>query len=133
MMRMARKPVPASITLMLLAVTLMAPAGRSMAQTPSTPSAGAVAPLPPAPQPATTDQVKQVEGTIDKVTGDRVTLANGTELTIPPSGSAYRGDLKPGESVKAGYQEKGGQKIVTFLQVEPTHQFGAPDSIHGCC
>jgi hypothetical protein len=80
-----------------------------------------------------TEHVKQVEGTIEKVTGDRVTLANGTVLTIPPSESAQREDLKPGESVKAGYEEKGGQKVVTFLLIEPAHLPGAPEGVNGCC
>jgi len=129
----ARKVVPAAVTLMLLSAALMAPAERSLAQTPSTPSAGAVAPVPQAAQPSVTNQVRQVEGTIERVTGDRVTLANGTELTIPGSGNGQREDLKPGESVKASYEEKGGQKVVTFLQVEPTNKLGAPDRVNGCC
>jgi hypothetical protein len=35
--------------------------------------------------------------------------------------------------VKASYEVKGGQKLVTFLLVEAAHPFGAPDGVNGCC
>jgi hypothetical protein len=55
------------------------------------------------------------------VTGDTVTLADGTALTIPTNlTSVRRSDLKPGASVKASYEDKSGQKVVTSIEVEPS-------------
>ncbi len=62
---------------------------------------------------------KQIEGKIQKVAGNKVTLTDGTELTIPASVKVQQKDLKPGATVKASYEEKGGQKVVTNLQVQP--------------
>ena len=118
MTRMSGKVV-VLIVLMLSALVILA-VHATMAQTTGSPAQG------PAPQaapaaPGLSGDVKQVEGTIQKVTGDKVTLADGTELTIPSSLSTVkRSDLKPGASVKASYEEKGSQKMVTSIQVEPS-------------
>lgn len=61
---------------------------------------------------------KHVEGKIQKVSGNTVTLTDGTVFTIPASVKIQRSELKPGASVKASYEEKAGQKVVTSLEVE---------------
>jgi hypothetical protein len=49
--------------------------------------------------------------------GKSVTLDDGTKLTIPESVQYSKADLKPGAAVKASYEEKNGQKVLTNLQV----------------
>ena len=61
-----------------------------------------------------------VEGKIATVSGAKVTLADGTELMIPSDVKVQRSDLKPGATVKASFEERGGQKVVTAIAVEPT-------------
>jgi hypothetical protein len=46
-----------------------------------------------------------------------LTLEDGTQLTIPPTVNVPRGALKEGAIVKASFEERGGQKIVTSLEV----------------
>ncbi len=62
---------------------------------------------------------KQVEGTIKSVDPDGgvVTLDDGTKLMIPASLRTQRGALKEGAMVKASYEDRGGQKIVTSIEV----------------
>ena len=62
---------------------------------------------------------KTVQGKIMAVdpTGKSVTLDDGTKLTIPESAKVSRADLKPGAAVKAAYEEKDGQKILTHLEI----------------
>ena len=64
--------------------------------------------------------MKQIEGAIKSVDPSRrmVTLDDGTKLTIPPTVSVPKGDLKEGAMVKASFEEKGGQNVVTALEVE---------------
>jgi hypothetical protein len=50
-----------------------------------------------------------VEGKIVNVSGAKVTLADGTELMIPSTVKVQRADLKPGATVKASFEERGGQ------------------------
>jgi hypothetical protein len=59
-----------------------------------------------------------VEGKIVNVSGAKVTLADGTELMSPSSVKVQRADLKPGATVKASFEERGGQKVVTAIAVE---------------
>jgi hypothetical protein len=62
-----------------------------------------------------------VEGKIVNVSGAKVTLADGTELMIPSTVKVQRADLKPGATVKASFEERGGQggqKVVTAIAVE---------------
>jgi Protein of unknown function (DUF1344) len=122
MMEMASKAVAVVIGLMLSALVVMA-VGPALAQTPVAPSAQA--PALQGPPPIMTGNAKRVEGKIQEVTGNTVTLADGTKLTIPANQSVQRDDLKPGASVKASFEEKGGQKVVTSIQVEPKG--------YGCC
>ena len=60
-----------------------------------------------------------VEGKIANVSGAKLTLADGTELVIPSDVRVQRADLKPGATVKASFEERGGQKVVTNIAVEP--------------
>ena len=117
MARVSGKAVAVVIGLMLSALVVLA-VGTTLAQTPVAPSAGVQAPTPQVPPPAKTSQAKQVQGTIKNVVGDTVTLADGTQLTIPASRSGQRDDLKPGMQIKARYEEKGDQKVVTSIQVQ---------------
>jgi hypothetical protein len=66
-------------------------------------------------------QTMQVEGKIASVdpSGRMVTLDDGTQLTIPPTVNIQRETLKEGSIVKASFEEKGGQKVVTSMQVSP--------------
>ena len=61
-----------------------------------------------------------VEGKIAKASGAKLTLADGTVLMIPSDVKVQRADLKPGATVKASFEELGGQKVVTAIVVEPT-------------
>ena len=65
-------------------------------------------------------QGHMVEGKIAKVSGAKLTLADGTMLMIPSDVKVQRADLKPGATVKASFEELGGQKVVTAIVVEPT-------------
>ncbi len=65
-------------------------------------------------------EAKQIEGKIKSVDPDGgvVTLEDGTRLMIPASLKVQRDALKEGATVKASYEEKGGQKIVTSIEVQ---------------
>ena len=64
-------------------------------------------------------QDKTIEGQVMTVdpAGKSVTLQDGTKLMIPETVKYTQADLKPGAKVKAAYQEKDGQKILTTLEV----------------
>jgi hypothetical protein len=64
---------------------------------------------------------KAVEGKITSTDGfgKSVTLEDGTQLTIPDSLKAARDSLKAGAFVKATYEERGTEKIVTSIEVRP--------------
>ncbi|HWC03825.1 MAG TPA: DUF1344 domain-containing protein [Methylomirabilota bacterium] len=68
---------------------------------------------------AQTAAPKTIEGKVMSVdpAGKSVTLDDGTKLTIPESVQYSKADLKPGAAVKASYEEKNGQKVLTNLQV----------------
>jgi hypothetical protein len=59
-----------------------------------------------------------VEGKIKSVVGRTVTLDDGTVLTIPPNAQVKPGLLVEGAMVRASYEEMGGQKMVTSMEVE---------------
>jgi len=61
---------------------------------------------------------KRVEGTIKSVQGSTVTLDDGTTLSIPSSVKVSRAQLKPGAMIVAEYQERGGQKVATSVQIK---------------
>ncbi len=71
-------------------------------------------------QPPAAQGGQMVEGKIAKVIGAKLTLADGTVLIIPSDVKVQRADLKPGATVKASFEELGGQKVVTAIAVEPT-------------
>ena len=62
---------------------------------------------------------KTIEGKVMAVdpSGKSLTLDDGTKLTIPESVKVSKTDLKPGAAVKAAYEEKDGQKILTHLEI----------------
>ena len=67
-----------------------------------------------------TGGTRQIEGAIKSVdsSGRMVTLDDGTQLTIPPTVNVPRESLKEGAIVKASFEEQGGQKVVTSLEVQ---------------
>jgi len=90
-------------------------AGDVLAQTRSTPPAGAIQ-----------DRMsggQEVAGRIRDVGNERVTLEDGTVLAVP-KGMAKQSDLKVGAMVKAKYQERNGQKVATSIQVNPASESG---------
>lgn len=62
-----------------------------------------------------------IEGQVKSVdpSGRMVTLEDGTKLTIPPTTKVDKNALKPGATVKASFEEKGADKVVTSIQVMP--------------
>jgi len=62
---------------------------------------------------------KMIEGKVMSVdpSGKSLTLDDGTKLTIPDSVKVSKADLKPGAAVKAAYEEKDGQKVLTHLEI----------------
>jgi Protein of unknown function (DUF1344) len=62
-----------------------------------------------------------VEGQVKSVdaNGRMITLEDGTTLTIPPTTRVDKNALKPGAKVKASFEEKGADKVVTSIQVMP--------------
>jgi len=67
-----------------------------------------------------TAQTKSVESTIKAVdaASGTVTLADGTKLVIPKTLMVPRGQLKPGVGINANYEERGGEKVATSLQIK---------------
>ncbi len=64
---------------------------------------------------------EDVQGKIKSVdqTGRILTLEDGTQLMLPPTVRINRGSITPGADVKASYQTKGDQKVVTSIEVQP--------------
>ena len=62
---------------------------------------------------------QEVRGMIKDVdpSGRMLTLDDGTQLTIPPTVQLPRG-IKEGSIVKASFEERAGQKVVTALEVQ---------------
>ncbi len=65
-------------------------------------------------------KIQHIEGKIKSVdpSGLLLTLQDGTELTLPPSLNIPQETLKEGEIVKASFEERSGQKVVTSLDVK---------------
>ena len=94
------------------------------------------APLqPPATQPGTPTQAparpqatpglgdqKQMEGMIKSVgpSAQNIMLEDGTVLVLPESLAIRRSELKPGAVIRAQYEERDGQKVVTTITVRPS-------------
>jgi len=75
---------------------------------------------PGAQAPPAAGKMQQVEGKIKSVdpSGLMLTLQDGTQLTIPPSLNIPKDTLKEGAIVKASFEERSGQKVVTALEVK---------------
>ncbi len=68
--------------------------------------------------------MQQVEGKIKSVDPSPrmwtlLTLEDGTQLTIPVTVIAQRLQLKEGAIVKASFEDRSGEKVVTSLEVKP--------------
>jgi len=63
---------------------------------------------------------QEVQGAIKSLdpSGRMLTLDDGTQLTIPPTINVPKGMLKEGAMVKASFEERGGEKVVTSLEVQ---------------
>ncbi len=70
--------------------------------------------------PPAAGKMQQIEGKIKSLdpSGRMLTLEDGTQLTIPPSVNVPRESLKEGAIVKASFEERSGQKVVTSLEVK---------------
>jgi Cu/Ag efflux protein CusF len=68
---------------------------------------------------AQTGTAKTIEGKVMTVdpAGKSVTLDDGTKLMIPDSIQYSKADLKAGAAVKASYEVKDGQNVLTNLQI----------------
>lgn len=83
------------------------------------------APLAPATQVAPSDfampQAQAVQGKIRTLDRARktLTLEDGTKLTFPVFVKVTPAALKRGAIISAIYEEQGGQKVVTSIEVEP--------------
>jgi hypothetical protein len=66
-------------------------------------------------------QAAEITGKVQAVdpTGKFVTLDDGTMLMIPATAKVDRKALAPGAEVKASYEEKGGQKVASSIQIAP--------------
>jgi hypothetical protein len=64
--------------------------------------------------------MQEIQGKIQSVdpSGRMLTLEDGTRLMIPPTVSVPQGALKEGVIVKASFEERAGQKVVTSLEVQ---------------
>ena len=64
---------------------------------------------------------EDIQGKIKSVDqgGRMLTLEDGTQLTLPPTVRINRNNVTPGADVKASYQTKGDQKVVTSIEVQP--------------
>lgn len=62
---------------------------------------------------------QQIEGTVKSVdpSGRVLMLEDGTQLMIPPTIKVQREALREGAVVKASFEERGGQKVVTSMEV----------------
>ncbi len=67
------------------------------------------------------EQTGLAEGKIKSVdaSGRMLTLEDGTMLTIPSSAQVQQEALREGAIVKASFEEKDGQKVVTSIEVQP--------------
>lgn len=67
---------------------------------------------------AIAQQSKQVSGSVKSVDASKkmVTLDDGTMLMV--SDEAKLKELKPGTKIKASYNETGGQKVTTSIEVQ---------------
>jgi Cu/Ag efflux protein CusF len=66
-------------------------------------------------------QMGQAEGKIKSVdpSGRMLELEDGTMLTIPATAGVQQEALREGAIVKASFEERDGQKIVTSIEITP--------------
>ena len=64
---------------------------------------------------------EDIQGKLKSVdaNGRVLTLDDGTRLTVPPQMKIDRSGLQPGAQVKASYEDRSGEKVITDLQVMP--------------
>lgn len=103
------------VVLTLVAVLVAAPigvVGKAHAQTQPGGSYGA-------PGMGNAGNAKQIEGTVKSVdpSGRVLMLEDGTQLMIPPTVGVQREALREGAIVKASFEERDGQKVVTSMEV----------------
>jgi hypothetical protein len=62
-----------------------------------------------------------VQGTLKSVdaSGRVLTLEDGTRLMIPSTVQVERKGLQPGAQVKASYEERSGEKVITAIEIGP--------------
>jgi len=62
-----------------------------------------------------------VEGTLKSVdaSGRVLMLEDGTRLMIPPTVQVERKSLQPGAQVKASFEDRAGEKVITAIEVQP--------------
>lgn len=67
---------------------------------------------------------QMIEGKIMSVDpyGKKVTLLDGTQLMIPPHVKVQRDALKEGVTVRATFEQKDGQNVVTSIVVHPKEE-----------
>ena len=61
---------------------------------------------------------QKIEGTVKSVRGNMVTLEDGTRISIPGSVKVPMSRLKPGAQISAEFEERGGQKVATSVQIK---------------
>lgn len=98
-----------------LVVALLAVPGIGLGQTTQPkPPAGAAPPAIDAPK---GDAAKSVQGQIKSMAGNRVTLEDGTTLMLSDGARVNRAELRPGVTIKASFEDRGGQKVATSVEV----------------
>ena len=76
-------------------------------------------PASPQMSPGAKSMQHEVRGMIKELdpSGRMLTLDDGTQLTIPPT-VQLPGGIKEGSIVKASFEERAGQKVITSLEVQ---------------
>ncbi len=103
---------------LLVAGSIVATGAMAQQTTPSTGSSSSSGASPSGASPATKEQ--SIEGKVKSwdASSHMLTLQDGTEISVPASVQVKTDQLKPGADVKASYEEKGGQKVATSVEVK---------------
>lgn len=74
---------------------------------------------PASPQPGQMAGAQQVEGKVATLdpSGTKLTLEDGTELTVP-AGAQLPADVKEGSIIRASFEDRSGEKVLTGLVVQ---------------
>ena len=107
-----------AIVALAILVLFGAYAGAQM--TPSQPSS----PAPVATSDSVIPEAQTVWGRVKALDGQKktLTLEDGTKLTFPQNVKVTPVTLKEGAIVKAVFEEQGGLKVVTSIEVEPRYR-----------